>query len=72
MPEGMAIGLLYGGSRGCADVCKHQPRSNVPRELAEISIIPGRLNAPVKSGKFGFAIPTDAEPIAVRRLGTQL
>src|SRR5262245_60905519 len=71
MPEGMAVGLLHGGSRRCPDVCKRQPRSNVPREFPEISIIPGWLNAPVKGRHVGFAIPTNTKPIAVRRLGTQ-
>ena len=40
-------------------------------QLAQVAVVPGRLDAVEDAGRVPDAVPADAEPIAVRRLGPE-
>ena len=72
MAEGVAVRLLDGRPARCADVGEDEPGADVARELAQIPVVPGGLDALEDGGGVrDLAVPADAEAVAVRRLGTE-
>jgi hypothetical protein len=69
--ERVAVGLLDGRPDRRADVRQEQVRTDVTGELAQVLVIPGRLDAAEDPGNRRGVIPADAEPVAVGRLGSQ-
>src|SRR5829696_4343128 len=64
--EGVAVGLLYGGAGGGADVGQEQRRVHVAGDLSEVAVVPGRLDTPEDGGGFDCGgVPADAEAVAV-------
>src|SRR5215216_5301538 len=64
--EGVAVGLLDGRARGGSDVGEEQRRVYVACDLAEVSVVPGRLDASEDGGDLGiWVIPSDSEAVAV-------
>jgi hypothetical protein len=39
----------------------------VTRELTQVAVVPGRLDAAKEARRVGVAVPPDAEPVSVRR-----
>jgi hypothetical protein len=72
MAERVAVGLLDRGPDRRADVREEQVRADVTRELAQVLVIPGRLDAAEDPRSRRGVIPADTEPVAVGRLGPQL
>ena len=70
--ERVAVRLLDRRPGGGADVRKHDARPDVAGELTQVAIVPGRPNAVEEGRRVLFAVPTDAEPVSVRLLGSQL
>ena len=66
--ERMAVGLLNGRPDRRADMREEQMRTDVPGELAQVLVIPGRLDAAEDPGDRCGVIPADAEPVPVGRL----
>ena len=64
----MAVGLLNGRPDRRADMREEQMRTDVPGELAQVLVIPGRLDAAEDPGDRCGVIPADAEPVPVGRL----
>jgi len=62
----MTVRLLDGGTRRRTDVREHQPGPDVFGDLAQISIIPDRVNTLEKGGNAAVVVPADSESIAVR------
>jgi hypothetical protein len=71
MAERVAVGLLDGRPDRRADVREEQVRLNVTCELAQVLVIPGRLDAAEDPGGRGGVVPADAEAVAVGRLGSE-
>src|SRR5262245_56265011 len=72
MSERMTIAPLHRCPRRGANVCEHDPGSNVPCKLAEVLIAPGGLDAFVERRSFAFRIPANTKAVAVCRLSTKL
>src|SRR5215212_5047481 len=68
--EGMAVGALHRRSRRGSDVGKQNRRANLARKLAEILVIPRRLDVLEQRRSGAVAVPPDAETIAVGGGGT--
>src|SRR5215208_5794971 len=68
--EGMAVGALHRRSRRGSDVGKQNRRANLARELAEILVIPRRLDVLEQRRSRAVAVPPDAETVAVGGGGT--
>ena len=55
-----------------ARMCAKTPRRrDVSRELTQVAVVPGRLDAAEHAGRRLGAVPADAETVAVRRLRAQ-
>jgi hypothetical protein len=52
-------------------VREEQMRTDVAGELAQVLVIPGRLDAAEHPGDRAGVVPADAEPVAVGRLGPE-
>src|SRR5215216_6360415 len=64
--EGVAVGLLDGRARGGSDVGEEQRRVYVACDLAQVVVVPGRLDASEDGGDLGiWVIPSDSEAVAV-------
>src|SRR5215213_7755054 len=64
--EGVAVGLLDGRARGGSDVGEEQRRVYVASDLAEVSVVPGRLDTSEDGRGLGIrVIPSDPEAVAV-------
>ena len=62
----MAVGLLDGRTCGGADVREEDGRLDVACNLAQVAIVPGRLDAVEDSRSFGIgAVPADSETVPV-------
>src|SRR3954468_12617442 len=72
MAEGVTVGLLHGAADRRPDMREEQGRADVAGELAEVLVVPGRFGAVEDARRVGRAVPTDAEPVAVGRLGPEL
>ena len=48
-----------------------QAGADVPGKVAQVPIVPGRLDALERARRFGLPVPADAEAVAVRRLGSE-
>src|SRR5512133_2650145 len=66
--ERMAVGLPNGRPDRRANMREEQMRTDVPGELAQVLVIPGRLDAAEDPGDRCGVIPADAEPVPVGRL----
>jgi len=71
VPERMTVRLLNGRPDRRPDVREEQVRTHVTRELAQVLVIPRRLDAAKDPWGRRGVIPADAEPIAVGRLGPE-
>src|SRR5215213_10864608 len=70
--EGVAVGLLDGRARGGSDVGEEQRRVYVARDLAQVSVVPGRLDASEDGGGLAIrVIPSDPEAVAVCGIDAQ-
>ena len=65
VPERVAVRLLDRRPRGGADVREDEPRAELARELAQVAVVPGRLDAVEDAGCVGLVVPAHAEAIAV-------
>jgi hypothetical protein len=64
--EGVAVGLLDGGAGGGADVREEDGRLDVACYLAQVAVVPGRLDAVEVGRGFGIgAVLTDSETVIV-------
>ena len=72
MAERVAVGLLHGAADRRPDMREEQRRADVAGELAQVVVVPGRFGAAEDARRVGGAVPTDAEPVAVGRLGPEL
>jgi len=72
VPERVAVGLLNRRADRGAYVSKEQVRRYVAGELAQVRVVPGRLDASEHTRCRLRVVPADTEPVAVRRLGAQL
>ena len=48
-----------------------QAGADVPGEVAQVPVVPGRFDALEGARRFAFPVPADAEAVAVRRLGAE-
>src|SRR3954451_18719115 len=71
MTEGVTVGLLYGAADRRPDMREEQGGADVAGELAEVAVVPGRFGAMEDARRVLGAVPADAEPVAVRRLGPE-
>jgi hypothetical protein len=71
MAERMAVGLLHGRADGGADMREEVTRADVPRQLAEVLVVPRGLDAAEHPGSGLLVIPADAEAITVGSLGPE-
>src|SRR5207237_887605 len=71
MAEGMTIGLLHGAADRRSNVCEEQRRADVARDLEEVAVVPCRLGAVEDPWRIGGAVPANAEPVPVGRLGPE-
>ena len=55
-------------ARMCANT---SAEADVPRQLAQVAVVPGRLDAAEDAGRLLLAVPADAEAVAVRLLGAE-
>jgi hypothetical protein len=69
--ERVAVRLLYGRPRRCSDVREDESRADVPGKLAQVAVVPGRLDALEDAGLPALSVPADAEAVAVGRLGAE-
>src|SRR5215216_5423768 len=70
--EGVAVGLLDSRARGGSDVGEEQRRVYVARDLAQVSVVPGRLDASEDGGALAIrVIPSDPEAVAVCGIDAQ-
>jgi hypothetical protein len=53
-------------------VSENNPSSNLSRQLTQVSIVPGGLNALIGGWNFALAIPANAEPITIRCFDAEL
>ena len=65
--EGVRVGLLDRGSRRRADVREEEVRRDPGGELAQVPVVPCRVDAAVEPWGVAVVVPADAEAIAVRR-----
>jgi lysylphosphatidylglycerol synthase-like protein len=72
MAERMAVRLLHRRPDRRPDVGEEQVRAHMPRQLMQVLVIPGRLDAAEHPRSRGGVIPADTEPVAVGRLRPQL
>src|SRR5262249_12586612 len=54
-----------------ADVREDERRLDVGRELAQVAVVPGGLDAVEDRGRVPVSVPADPEPVAVRLLGAE-
>ena len=66
--KGMAVGLLDGAADRRADVREEQRGADVPREIAQVAVVPGRFDAVKHARSWLFSVPAEAEPVPVGRL----
>src|SRR5919107_4278467 len=70
--EGMAVGLLDCRARGGSDVGEEQRRVYVARDLAEVAVVPGRLDTSEDGRDLAIrVIPSDPEAVAVCGIDAQ-
>jgi hypothetical protein len=70
--ERMAVGLLDCRPRRGADVREEEWQIDVASDLAQIAVVPGRLDASEDSGCFGVcAVLSDAEAVPVSGLDAE-
>ena len=68
----MAVGLLDGRADRCPNVREKQTRGDVTGELAQVLVVPGRLDA-VEHARLGLlVVPADPKAVTVGRLRTEL
>jgi hypothetical protein len=67
--ERVTVRLLHRGARRRADVGEEEMRLDVTGDLAQVAIVPRRLDASEHT-RAVRAVPADAEAVAVRGLGT--
>ena len=71
VPERVAVRLLNRRARGGPDVREHERRGDVPGELAQVAVVPGRFDAVEDRRALLLAVPADAEAVAVGLLGPE-
>jgi hypothetical protein len=71
VPERVAVGLLDSRPDRRPDVREEKVRTDVTRQLAQVLVVPGRLDAAEHPRDRAGVIPADAEPVAVGRLGPE-
>ena len=71
MAEGVAVGLLHGAADRRTDMGEEQRGADVAGELAQVRVVPRRLDAMKHPRGVRGAVPPDTEPIAVGRLGPE-
>ena len=69
--ERVAVGLLHSAADRRPDMREEQRRADVTGKLAQVLVVPGRLGAVEDARGVGRAVPADAEPVAVGRLGAE-
>ena len=71
VPEGVRVGLL--DRRPCrgADVGEEEVRRDPGGELAQVPVVPGRMDAAVEPRRVAVVVPADAETVPVRRRRAQ-
>src|SRR5206468_12572071 len=67
VPKRMHVRLLDRAARRGANVREEERRRDARRELAQVAVVPGRVRAAVHPRRLSVLVPTDAEPVAVRR-----
>ncbi len=72
VPERMAVRLLDRRARRGPDVGEHERGLDVSRQLTQVAVVPGGLDAVEEAGRLAGAVPADAESVTVRRLGAEL
>ena len=72
MAERVTVGLLHGAADRRPDMREEQRGTDVAGELEEVVVVPGGFGAVEDARRVGGAVPTDAEPVAVGRLGPEL
>jgi hypothetical protein len=53
-------------------VREYEWRLDVRRQVSQVPVVPGGLDAVKDAGRFELAVPADAESVAVRRLRPEL
>ena len=69
--ERVAVRLLHRRAGRGPDVREDERRGDVPRQLAQVAVVPGRLDAAEDARRLLLAVPADAEAVAVRLLGAE-
>jgi hypothetical protein len=70
--EGVAVGLLDSRARGGSDVGEEERRVYVARDLSQVAVVPGRLDASENGGSLAISvIPSDAEAVSVGGIDAQ-
>ncbi len=65
--EGVRVRLLDRRPRGRADVREEERRGDPGGDLAQVAVVPRRMDAAVDPRRLALLVPTDAEAVAVRR-----
>jgi hypothetical protein len=60
------------GPRRCTDVREDQARPDLRRDLAQVAVVPHRIDALEQGRSVPLTVPSDPKPIAVRRVRTEM
>ena len=71
VPERVAVGLLHRGAGGGADVGEDAPRGDVTGQVAQVAVVPRRLDAVEDPWRVPVAVPPHAEAVPVRLLSAE-
>ena len=69
--EGVRVGLLDRRPRGGADVGEEEGRRDPGGQLAQVPVVPRRMDAAVEPRGAALVVPADAEAVTVRRRRAQ-